>query len=77
MRIVVLCVGVAGKKLFSEALAAGTMEGFFPLIEQFSTQDEPAYCGLASLAMVMNTLQIDPARHLPAPRMSISLRRSS
>jgi len=36
------------------------MEGFFPLIEQFSTQDEPAFCGLASLAMVMNTLQIDP-----------------
>lgn len=25
----------AGKRLFGEALAAGSMEGFFPLIEQF------------------------------------------
>jgi len=56
-----------GKELFTEALADGNMEGFFPLIEQFSTQDEPAFCGLASLAMVMNTLQIDPRRKWKGP----------
>ena len=52
----------AGRKLFSEALSEGTLECFFPLIEQFRTQDHPAFCGLASLAMVLNALQVDPGR---------------
>ncbi|KAK9904893.1 hypothetical protein WJX75_005037 [Coccomyxa subellipsoidea] len=56
-----------GKQLFAEALLDGTMEGFFKLIEQFRTQDEPAYCGLASLAMVLNTLAIDPRRAWKGP----------
>ena len=51
-----------GRKLFSRALASGTAEGFFPLIEQYSTQDELAYCGLASLAMVLNAHNVDPRR---------------
>lgn len=51
-----------GRALFQRALASGTAEGFFPLVEQFSTQDEPAYCGLASLAMVLNALNVDPRR---------------
>jgi glutathione gamma-glutamylcysteinyltransferase len=38
------------------------MTGFFPLIEQYSTQDEPAFCGLSSLTMVLNALAIDPRR---------------
>lgn len=38
------------------------MSGFFKLIEQYSTQDEPAFCGLASIAMVLNALSIDPKR---------------
>ena len=29
---------------------------------QSSTQDEPAFCGLASLAMVLNALAVDPRR---------------
>ena len=36
------------------------MEGYFLLAEQFSTQDEPAFCGLASLTMVLNALSMDP-----------------
>ncbi|GBF98758.1 glutathione gamma-glutamylcysteinyltransferase [Raphidocelis subcapitata] len=51
-----------GRQVFKEALEAGTMTGFFKLIEQLSTQDEPAFCGLASLAMVLNALSIDPRR---------------
>lgn len=51
-----------GKALFQEALQQGTMSGFFKLVEQYSTQDEPAFCGLASLAMVLNALSIDPRR---------------
>lgn len=56
-----------GRRLFAEALAAGSAEAFFPLIEQFRTQDEPAYCGLASLAMVLNALAIDPRRPWKGP----------
>ncbi|KXZ56469.1 hypothetical protein GPECTOR_1g42 [Gonium pectorale] len=51
-----------GRQLFQEALLEGSMVGFFKLMEQFNTQDEPAFCGLASLAMVLNALSIDPRR---------------
>ncbi|XP_028122281.1 glutathione gamma-glutamylcysteinyltransferase 1-like isoform X2 [Camellia sinensis] len=43
------------------------MEGFFKLISYFQTQSEPAYCGLASLSMVMNALAIDPGRKWKGP----------
>ncbi|TVU22815.1 hypothetical protein EJB05_32535, partial [Eragrostis curvula] len=56
-----------GKRLFSEALAAGTMEGFFSLVSCFQTQSEPAFCGLASLAVVLNALAIDPGRRWKGP----------
>ncbi|XP_038978824.1 glutathione gamma-glutamylcysteinyltransferase 1-like [Phoenix dactylifera] len=51
-----------GKQLFAEALQSGNVGGFFKLISYFQTQSEPAYCGLASLAMVLNALAIDPGR---------------
>ncbi|XP_039156076.1 glutathione gamma-glutamylcysteinyltransferase 1-like [Eucalyptus grandis] len=51
-----------GKKLFREAFLAGTMVGFFKLICYFQTQSELTYCGLASLAMVLNALHIDPGK---------------
>ena len=50
------------QKIFGEALAQGTMEGFFKLISYYQTQSEPAYCGLATLAVVLNALSIDPGR---------------
>ncbi|KAJ0963725.1 hypothetical protein J5N97_028847 [Dioscorea zingiberensis] len=56
-----------GKELFSEALQSGTMEGFFRLISYFQTQSEPAYCGLASLSVVLNALSIDPGRKWKGP----------
>ncbi|XP_072966627.1 glutathione gamma-glutamylcysteinyltransferase 1-like isoform X2 [Typha angustifolia] len=56
-----------GKHLFSEALQGGTMEGFFKLISYFQTQSEPAYCGLASLSVVLNALAIDPGRKWKGP----------
>jgi len=49
-----------GQSLFAHALSSGTTKAFFALIAQFRTQDEPAYCGLASLIMVLNALQVDP-----------------
>ncbi|GLD96586.1 hypothetical protein PINS_up005269 [Pythium insidiosum] len=43
------------------------MEIYFPLAEQFITQAEPAYCGLATLAMCLNALMIDPGRIWKGP----------
>ncbi|KAH9603077.1 hypothetical protein KSS87_009455 [Heliosperma pusillum] len=56
-----------GKGIFLEALQNGTMEGFYKLISYFQTQSEPAYCGLASLSMVLNALAIDPGRTWKGP----------
>nr|AGC82138.1 phytochelatin synthase [Suaeda salsa] len=56
-----------GKKLFSEALLEGNMEGFFKLVSYYQTQSEPAYCGLATLAVVLNALGIDPGRKWKGP----------
>ncbi|XP_002976553.2 glutathione gamma-glutamylcysteinyltransferase 2 isoform X3 [Selaginella moellendorffii] len=56
-----------GKEIFREALEDGTMEGFFKLIAHFQTQAEPAFCGLASLSMVLNSLSIDPGRKWKGP----------
>eukprot|EP00927_Polykrikos_kofoidii_P039542 TRINITY_DN33905_c0_g1_i1.p1 TRINITY_DN33905_c0_g1~~TRINITY_DN33905_c0_g1_i1.p1 ORF type:complete len:418 (-),score=69.09 TRINITY_DN33905_c0_g1_i1:19-1272(-) len=49
-----------GRMIFREALAEGTAEAFFPLVEQFQTQDEPTSSGLATLVMVLNALRVDP-----------------
>jgi glutathione gamma-glutamylcysteinyltransferase len=51
-----------GRRLFREALGAGDAENFYFLAEQFRTQDEPTFCGLSTLAMVLNSLRIDPMR---------------
>nr|ADK61091.1 phytochelatin synthase [Kandelia candel] len=56
-----------GKQLFSEALHGGTMGCFFKLMSYYQTQSEPAYCGLASLSMVLNALAIDPRRTWKGP----------
>lgn len=56
-----------GRALFQEALAAGGMEGWFALSEQFHTQSDPAFCGLGTLVVVLNALQIDPGRIWKGP----------
>mmetsp|Transcript_10688 Transcript_10688/g.13990 ORF Transcript_10688/g.13990 Transcript_10688/m.13990 type:complete len:322 (-) Transcript_10688:69-1034(-) len=35
---------------------------FFPLSENFRTQDDPTYCGISTLVMCLNALSIDPER---------------
>mmetsp|Transcript_2273 Transcript_2273/g.5158 ORF Transcript_2273/g.5158 Transcript_2273/m.5158 type:complete len:349 (-) Transcript_2273:172-1218(-) len=49
-----------GRKRFLESATSGQAEAYFPLAEQFITQIEPAFCGPSCLAMVLNTLRIDP-----------------
>ncbi|KAF1781922.1 hypothetical protein PC129_g4998 [Phytophthora cactorum] len=58
-----------GRQLFTEAINSNKnyMQIYFPLAEQFITQAEPAYCGLATLAMCLNALQIDPGRLWKGP----------
>ncbi|KAI8100441.1 hypothetical protein M9435_006925 [Picochlorum sp. BPE23] len=56
-----------GQEIFQDAMRHGMLRGFFSLIEQFRTQDEPAFCGLASVAMVLNSLSIDPRRPWKGP----------
>ena len=41
------------------------MENYFILAEQFTTQAEPAYCGPASLIMVLNSLNEVPYPFCP------------
>jgi len=56
-----------GRRLFAEALATGGLDGYFPLAEQFHTQAEPTFCGLGSLVMALNALDIDPGRLWKGP----------
>jgi glutathione gamma-glutamylcysteinyltransferase len=56
-----------GRLVFREALATGHMEGFFALSEQFHTQADPAFCGLGSLVVALNALEIDPGRLWKGP----------
>lgn len=56
-----------GKKIFTEALQNGTMNGFFKLISYYQTQSDPAFCGLATLSVVLNALAIDPGRKWKGP----------
>ena len=53
--------------MFAEALAAGGLDGYFPLAEQFHTQADPAFCGLGSLVVALNALSIDPGRLWKGP----------
>eukprot|EP00929_Paragymnodinium_shiwhaense_P088734 TRINITY_DN49051_c0_g1_i1.p1 TRINITY_DN49051_c0_g1~~TRINITY_DN49051_c0_g1_i1.p1 ORF type:complete len:561 (+),score=118.89 TRINITY_DN49051_c0_g1_i1:647-2329(+) len=51
-----------GRRRFGEALADGFMENYFHLAEQFRAEDEDAANGLTTMAMVLNSLRIDPMR---------------
>jgi len=56
-----------GRRYFAEALAANTMECYFPLAEHFITQAEPSYCAISTLAMCLNALGVDPGRDWKLP----------
>ena len=56
-----------GRQVFAEALTSGGLQGYFPLAEQFHTQSDPAFCGLGSLVVALNSLAIDPERLWKGP----------
>ena len=51
-----------GKEIFKEALLAGHMDCYFQVASQFKTQEQPAFCGLSTLIIILNALEIDPRR---------------
>lgn len=51
-----------GKKLFAASLEQGYADAFFPLVSQFKTQSHPNFCALATLTIILNTLQIDSGK---------------
>lgn len=51
-----------GRSLFREAMDRGHVENYFDLVGNFTSQNEPAYCGLGTLAMILNSLEVDPGR---------------
>eukprot|EP00545_Synedropsis_sp_CCMP1620_P009370 CAMPEP_0119007408 /NCGR_PEP_ID=MMETSP1176-20130426/2991_1 /TAXON_ID=265551 /ORGANISM="Synedropsis recta cf, Strain CCMP1620" /LENGTH=401 /DNA_ID=CAMNT_0006959549 /DNA_START=28 /DNA_END=1233 /DNA_ORIENTATION=- len=64
------CVALSspqGRQLFESALKHKGLKSFFVLMEQFTTQSEPAYCGISSLVMVLNALAVDPRRLWKGP----------
>ena len=48
--------------MFAQALSEGGLKSYWKLAESFTTQSQPAACGLASLVMVLNALRVDPRR---------------
>ncbi|KAJ3281674.1 hypothetical protein HDU76_008877, partial [Blyttiomyces sp. JEL0837] len=51
-----------GRRLFKESLADGSAEAFLQLSGNLAHQSDPAFCGLGSLAIVLNALEVDPKR---------------
>ena len=56
-----------GRQVFQSALQTGGLKSFFSLIEQHTTQTEPAYCGLATLVVALNAMAIDPRENWKTP----------
>uniref|UniRef100_A0A7S3LAH1 glutathione gamma-glutamylcysteinyltransferase n=1 Tax=Amphora coffeiformis TaxID=265554 RepID=A0A7S3LAH1_9STRA len=57
----------AGQDIFCSAMKNHGLKSFFGLIEQFSTQAEPAYCGITTLTVCLNAFLIDPRQTWKAP----------
>ncbi|GAA5906077.1 phytochelatin synthase family protein [Sporobolomyces salmoneus] len=51
-----------GRQIFAQALSEGNLDSYFLLSQHFLTQNEPAYCALGTLAMILNALEMDPQR---------------
>jgi len=56
-----------GQELFIKGLQGGTMTCYFSLAQNFITQDEPSFCGISTLVMTLNTLDIDSGRIWKGP----------
>lgn len=51
-----------GIELFKETLNNGYANNYFALAGNFTTQSDPSYCGLGTLCMVLNAVEVDPCK---------------
>jgi glutathione gamma-glutamylcysteinyltransferase len=49
-----------GRQYLQESLASGMAESYWALTEQFVNQSDPAYCGVTTLLMILNAMNVDP-----------------
>nr|AIS24729.1 phytochelatin synthase [Sporobolomyces primogenomicus] len=56
-----------GRQLFAQALTEDHLDSYFLLSQHFLTQNEPAYCALGTLAMILNAFELDPQRVWKGP----------
>jgi glutathione gamma-glutamylcysteinyltransferase len=56
-----------GRSMFASALEHGGLKCFFRLVEQHSTQSDPAFCGPATLLIILNTFAVDPRQQWKGP----------
>jgi hypothetical protein len=49
-----------GRKYFESAMRHGGLKSYFHLMEQYTTQSEPAFCGISTLVIALNALAVDP-----------------
>ena len=49
-----------GRSMLLHALQNRTAESYWSLMEHFSNQSDPAYCGVTTLQIVLNSLSVDP-----------------
>ncbi|KAL6610821.1 Phytochelatin-domain-containing protein [Neocallimastix sp. 'constans'] len=51
-----------GIELFKDTLSKGYANNYFALAGNFTTQSDPSYCGLGTLCMVLNAVEVDPCK---------------
>jgi Phytochelatin synthase len=49
-----------GRKFFESAMKNHGLKSYFHLMEQYTTQSEPAFCGISTLVIALNALAVDP-----------------
>lgn len=49
-----------GRSMLLEALSSHTAESYWSLMEHFTNQSDPAYCGVTTLLIVLNSFGVDP-----------------
>lgn len=49
-----------GRQYLLESLSSSTAESYWALSQHFTNQSDPAYCGVTSLIMVLNSMGVDP-----------------
>jgi glutathione gamma-glutamylcysteinyltransferase len=50
----------AGRRYLLQALQENTAASYLPLVEHFTNQSDPAFCGVTTLLIVLNALSVDP-----------------